>query len=121
MKILLVADAEWVINQTRAAMSGEHDLVETSDPREAEETMSDAEIVLIDMQVGSMGGMALTRSLKSLAMAGEIVDAPIVLLLDRTADEFLAKRSGADAWLLKPFSAQDLNATLAEVAPTSAA
>ena len=68
MKILLVADADWVINQTRAAMTGEHELVEITDPREAEETMSDAEIVLIDMQVGSMGGMALTRSLKSLAL-----------------------------------------------------
>ncbi len=117
MKILLVADSPWVINQTHAALGGSHDIVAVGDPRHAETTLAEhsADVIIIDMQVGSMGGMALTRSLKGIVMAGEAPDAPMVLLLDRSADEFLAKRSGADTWLLKPFTAQDLAAKLASV------
>ena len=37
---------------------------------------------------------------------------PILLLLDRSADAFLAKRAGADDWLIKPFSPQDLRASV---------
>ena len=117
MKVLLVADSPWVINQTHAALGGSHEIVEVDDPYEAENTLAAAaaDVVLIDMQVGSMGGMALTRSLKGVVMAGEAPDAPMVLLLDRSADEFLAKRSGADAWLIKPFTSQDLAAVLESV------
>ena len=46
--------------------------------------------------------------------------APIVLLLDRQADVFLAKRAGADAYLVKPFTSQQLRAALGALpAPTA--
>ncbi len=35
-------------------------------------------------------------------------------MLDRAADGFLAKRAGADGWLVKPFTARDLREALAE-------
>ena len=122
MNVLLVTDSQWVTNQVNAALGGSHDIIEISDPYEAEEaaTTAEADVILIDMQVGSMGGMALTRTLKGVAMSGEAPDAPIVLLLDRSADEFIAKRSGADAWLIKPFTSQDLSAALAAVVPAAA-
>jgi DNA-binding response OmpR family regulator len=118
MKVLLVADSPWVANQVRSALGGTHDIVEVTDPSEAEDvaTTAEADVVIIDMQVGSMGGMAITRNIKGVVMSGESPDAPIVLLLDRSADEFIAKRSGADAWLIKPFTSQDLAATRASVA-----
>lgn len=120
MNVMLVADSAWVINQTNAALGGSHEITEINDPDTIEQHISEdgADVILIDLQVGSMGGMALTRYLKSSAMAGQSEDAPIVLLLDRSADEFIAKRSGADAWIVKPFSAQDLLATLSSVVPT---
>jgi DNA-binding response OmpR family regulator len=37
---------------------------------------------------------------------------PVILLLDRDADAFLAGRSGAVAWVRKPFSAHDLRAAV---------
>jgi DNA-binding response OmpR family regulator len=37
---------------------------------------------------------------------------PVVLLLDRQADTFLAGRSGADAWVTKPFTASALRAAI---------
>lgn len=119
MNVLLVADSPWVINQVHAALGGSHEIVEVRDPYTAEQaaTTAEAGVILIDMQVGSMGGMALTRALKGVAMTGEAPASPIVLLLDRRADEFLARRSGADAWLIKPFTTQDLHAVLAGVVP----
>lgn len=115
--MLVVSDASWVQNQVKAALSGSGDIVEAADPRQAERAAERAEAAVVDMQVGSMGGMALTRALKSALPGG----APIVLLLDRRADRFIAKRAGADAWLLKPFSAQDLRSALASAPPAGAA
>ena len=110
-RVILVADADWVRNQTLSALGGpDNEMIEVTDPRtaldRADET--DPDLAIIDMQVGSMGGMALTRTLKDGAMVGDIGAMPILLLLDRSADTFLAKRAGADAWLVKPFSSQDL-------------
>jgi DNA-binding response OmpR family regulator len=45
-----------------------------------------------------------------------------VLLLDRSADSFLAKRAGADAWVIKPFHDAELRAAVqGESSPDSAA
>jgi len=110
-----VCDVPWVQNQVRAALSGAHEIVSVTDPYAAEEaaTAEGADLAIVDMQVGSMGGMAITRSLKG-ATPGAV---PIVLLLDRRADAFIARRSGADAWLLKPFTAQELRSVLAAAVP----
>jgi DNA-binding response OmpR family regulator len=109
--ILLVADAAWVRNKALAALGGPaHEIIDVDDPRAALDVAAERrpDIAIVDMQVGSMGGMAVTRSLKDGALTGDTDAMPIVLLLDRSADEFLAKRAGADAWLVKPFTAQDL-------------
>ena len=50
--------------------------------------------------------MAVVRAIKA-AMEGR--DLPrLVILLDREVDGFLAKRAGADAWVVKPFSTHEL-------------
>lgn len=119
-QILLVADAPWVVNQTRSALGGPaNDIHELSDPRrlldEALEVAPD--VTIVDMQVGSMGGMALVRMFRDAVMAGEIRPGPVVLLLDRSADEFLARRAGANAWIVKPFTAQQLAGTITPLLP----
>lgn len=119
MKVLVVADAPWVRSEVAAATSDPgFELLEEADPRSVVDTCVDAvpDVVIIDLQVGSMGGMAVTRSLRDAILAGEIEDATLVLLLDREADAFLAGRSGADAWLVKPFTTQQLRALLTPVA-----
>ncbi|HUG74568.1 MAG TPA: response regulator, partial [Acidimicrobiia bacterium] len=64
--------------------------------------------VLVDLQVGSMGGMAMCREVRS---TGD--DAPpVILLLDRDADSFLAGRSGAVAAVRKPFSSDALRSAI---------
>jgi DNA-binding response OmpR family regulator len=118
---LVVADGSWVKNEVRSALSlGSWQIEEIDDPRSVtgrlEESRVDA--VIIDMQVGSKGGMAVVRSIRQ---ATDPADRPrMILLLDRSADEFLARRAGADAAVLKPFDAPELRKALA-LQPVAAA
>ena len=60
------------------------------------------DLVVLDFQIGSMGGMATSLDLR-LEESGDRLDpVRILLLLDRRADVFLAKRAKADGWLVKP-------------------
>jgi DNA-binding response OmpR family regulator len=109
--ILLVADSSWVVNDVRAALSdGRSSIDVVADPRQVAAAVAtrQPDLLLVDLQVGSMGGMAVTRAVRDAAATNSGVRPPIVLMLDRDADAFLAGRSGADAWVRKPFSAEDL-------------
>lgn len=116
MKVLLVADASWIQNETMAALSDPETVIrQIDDPRTAAQVAGEFEpdVVIVDMQVASMGGMAVARSVREAEFAEEMPATSIVLLLDRTADEFLAKRASADAWVVKPFTPQQLRAAIA--------
>ena len=60
------------------------------------------DLVVLDQQIGNMGAMACSLNLRLEESAGEIDHVPILVLLDRRPDVFLARRSGADGWILKP-------------------
>ena len=63
------------------------------------------DLVILDLQIGNMGGFAVAIDLHLEASAGRAPTVPILLLLDREADRFLAKRAAADAELVKPVDA----------------
>jgi DNA-binding response OmpR family regulator len=52
-----------------------------------------------------MGGIAVTMDLRLDESAGTLPRVPILMLLDRDADIHMARRSGADGWLIKPLDA----------------
>jgi CheY-like chemotaxis protein len=107
--VLLVADAEWVRNDIEAAITDPTSSVTVlDDPTAAGAVAGRApfDLIVVDMQVRSMGGMAIVRLLRDAMATHEMEPAPILLLLDRAADAFLAKRAGASAHLIKPISAQ---------------
>lgn len=111
--ILVVTDEEWVLDDVRAALSEPRfTLREITDPHLVTAGLESISAVLVDMQVGSMGGMAVTRAIRNAASVGGTTPPPVILLLDRDADAFLAGRSGATAWVRKPFSSHDLRAAL---------
>jgi CheY-like chemotaxis protein len=60
------------------------------------------DLVIVDLQMGSMGGMAVCLELRLEESYGNLPHAPVLMLLDRRADVFLAKRSGAEGWVVKP-------------------
>ena len=116
MHVLIATDADWVLNEVRAALEGAGTtftvcrsgrevapVVETRTP----------DVAVLDLQIGSMGGMAVTMDLRLDETSGALPRVPIVMLLDRTADVHLARRSGADAWLVKPLDPISLRRAVA--------
>ena len=110
-RILVVADTQWVINDVISALSlPGFEVTQHDDPRTLVAAVVEQrpDVVAVDLQVGTMGGMAMTRAIKDAVEAGELPQVPVVLLLDRVADGFLAKRAAANSWLVKPFSPHQL-------------
>jgi DNA-binding response OmpR family regulator len=62
----------------------------------------DPDLVVVDLQMGNMGGMAVCLDLRLEESYGNLPHVPVLMLLDRRADVFLARRSGAEGWLVKP-------------------
>lgn len=116
-RILVVADTPWVRNEVHASLTTpDFHLVDLAYPSEVAATALDGgfDAVVVDLQVGSMGGMALTRDLREQAGLRGVDHLPVVILLDRAADAFLAKRAGASAWVTKPFDAHEIRAALSQ-------
>lgn len=126
-EILLVADLPWVAEAVQAALGGApYHLATVAEPAEAASWCREhaPAVVLVDLQIGSRGGMAVVRDLRAAAQAEGATPPPTVVLLDRSVDAFLARRSGADAWIRKPFSGFALRRLLdrlAAAAPSTAA
>lgn len=101
-------------NEVRSALSiGSWQIEEINDPTAVVDRIEESRVdaVIVDMQVGSAGGMAVVRWIRQ---ATDPLTRPrMVMLLDRSADTFLARRAGADASVLKPFDAPDLRAAIA--------
>ena len=111
MNVLLATDADWLVRDVVAALGGPDTSFTVCSARAATSptcsshrlSSGDAiDVALFDLQIGSMGGMAVTLSLRLDESSGRVPHVPIVMLLDRVADVFLARRSGADGWLVKP-------------------
>ena len=69
---------------------------------------STPDLVVLDLQIGNMGGIATCLHLRHEAGAGRLPEVPVLMLLDRQADVFLARRSDADGWVVKPLDAFSL-------------
>ena len=108
MHILLATDADWIVDDVTAAL-GDDNVHFTvcrdgrAVARQVVERLPD--LAILDLQIGSMGGMAVTMSLRLDESAGAVDHVKVLMLLDRRADLHLARRSGAEGWLVKPLDA----------------
>jgi DNA-binding response OmpR family regulator len=106
--ILIATDAQWVLNEIQAVFGSSSTTIQVVTngrlvaPAVAERT---PDIAILDMQVGSMGGMAITMDLRLDYSSGALPNVPILMLLDREADVHMARRSGANGWIIKPLDA----------------
>ena len=78
-------------------------------------TQRTPDVAVLDLQVGSMGAMAVTMNLRLDESGGPLPHIPVVMLLDRIADVHLARRSGAEGWLVKPIDSLRLRRAVKEV------
>ena len=60
------------------------------------------DLVIADLQIGSMGAMAICLELRHEESYGACDPVSVMMLLDRRADVFLARRSTADGFVVKP-------------------
>jgi DNA-binding response OmpR family regulator len=60
------------------------------------------DLVILDSQIGRMGGMATTLDLHFGSCSARAPHVPVLQLLDRRADVFLARSSEAEGWVVKP-------------------
>ncbi len=72
----------------------------------------DVDLVIVDLQVGAMGGMAITMELRNLESYGGADAVSVLMLLDRRPDVFLARRSGADGFVVKPLDPQRMRSAV---------
>ena len=103
--ILVVSDAPRVLDDVVAGVGGPEIVVRSVQagldvlPAVLEDL---PDLVVLDLQIGNMGGMATCLNLSLEEGAGRLGYVPVLMLLDRRADVFLARRSAAEGWLIKP-------------------
>lgn len=108
--MLVATDAQWLADVVVAALRDDHtSFTICSEGREVARLLKQAakdgrtyDIAVLDLQIGTMGGMAVAMAMRHDAGAGSAPEIPTLMLLDRVADVHLAKRSAADGWLIKP-------------------
>jgi DNA-binding response OmpR family regulator len=113
-KILVAADGPWIRDQVRMAfLAPGQDVIDVSRGQEVREAVRvhQPDLVVLDLQIGNMGGIAVAIDLHLEASAGRLPEVPILLLLDREHDRFLAKRAAAEGELVKPVDAATLRRT----------
>jgi len=113
--VLVASDADWVRDHVRAALVGPgFELIEVERGQVVRGAVDEREpdLVIVDLQIGNMGGMAVALDLRLEESGGRLPHVPILILLDREADRFLARRSAADAMLVKPIDAGTLRRTV---------
>ncbi|WP_419921692.1 response regulator [Candidatus Poriferisodalis sp.] len=113
-EVLLATDADWVVEEVAAALSGPDvtfRVVRSGQEVRPAVEASTPDLVILDFQIGNMGGMASCLDLRLESGMGRLPRVPVLMLADREADIFLARRSDADAWLVKPLNPMQLRRT----------
>ncbi|MDQ1392896.1 MAG: hypothetical protein QOF30_1873 [Acidimicrobiaceae bacterium] len=101
----MASDAEWVRDQLRSVLATSDTkvrMVNTGARVLPALRRRAADLVILDLQIGNMGGMAVCLDLRLEESAGRLEPMKVIMLLDRRADVFLARRSGAEGWLVRP-------------------
>ncbi len=113
--VVVAADGAWIRNQVRTALAAtDLEIIELDRGQDVRDVVAarQPDLVILDLQIANMGGVAVAIDLHLEASAGRAPTVPILLLLDREHDRFLAKRAAADAELVKPIDPGTLRRTV---------
>ncbi len=107
-RLLIATDSDGVFAELDAALGDDNttiDRVRTGAEVRGAVVSSSPDLVILDLQIGNMGGIAAALDLRNEESAERVSPQRILLLVDREADTFLAGRSGANGWITKPLDA----------------
>ena len=115
--MLVATDADSILDAIDAALGGTYNVFRVRKGADVRAAVAevDPDVVLLDLQIGNMGGIAACLDLRLEERAGRLDERHILILLDREADIFLARRAEADGWLIKPLDAFRLRRAVATV------
>ena len=102
---LIATDAKWVLDEVQGALEGPGTKLTYCESGKQVTPAAKADmpdLAILDLQIGTMGAMAVTMELRLEESGGRVAHVPVLMLLDREADVFLARRAGAEGWLIKP-------------------
>jgi twitching motility two-component system response regulator PilH len=115
-KILVVDDSPSMLNMMSAPLKEKgYDIVTAADGEEALEKAQGEkpDLILLDVILPKKNGFQVCRQLKT---APETKDIKIILVTtkDQESDKFWGLKQGADEYMTKPFTSEDLVATVAK-------
>lgn len=116
-RLLVVTDNESVRHELEFGFPADVEVTLAREARDAWEWLREEvpSAVVVDLQTGSSGGFSLASDMSASA---RLAGVPVVMLVDRYQDDWLARRCGARAVLVKPV---DAGAVLAAVTGAPAA
>ena len=88
-KVLLATDSDETAEETFAALSSNETIVSRVTRGEDVRSVAaelEPDLVILDLQIGNMGGVAASLDLRHEITAGRLKPLKIILLLDRDAD-----------------------------------
>ncbi len=103
--VLLATDSDAVYNEVDAALADNDTTVwrlRTGSQVLEVIKANEPELVLLDLQIGNMGGIATCLAIRQEEGFDRMMQRPVGLLLDRSVDTFLAQEARADGWIIKP-------------------
>jgi len=105
--ILLATDSDALADEVEAAVAGTHLLHRVRAGVDVVPAIGEVDpgLVLLDLQIGNMGGVAACLAVRQREEMGDLDERPVLLLLDRDVDVFLAGEARADGHLVKPVDA----------------
>jgi DNA-binding response OmpR family regulator len=114
LRLLVVTDNDSVRHQLRYGFPTGVDVEIAREARDAWQRLDDyvPAAVIVDLQTGSAGGFALASDMRG---ANRLARVPVVMLIDRYQDDWLARQAGARAVLVKPVDAGELFTTITKL------
>ena len=105
--VLVVSDDERIRDEARFGFAPGLGVALARDAREALEQMEIdvPSVIVIDLHTGSAGGFALA---KDMGQSTRLSSVPVLMLLDRDQDRWLAQQAGAHLIRTKPIDTSDL-------------
>ena len=116
--VLISSDSAWIRDDVDAVVGGPDTTIRwVQEGAEVLPAVRDREpdLVVLDLQIGNMGGMATCLELRLEESAARLPHIPVLMLLDRRPDVHLARRSEADGWLVKPLDPIRIRRAVAEL------
>lgn len=108
--VLVVTDDPTLELEARYAFPDDFDVVVVGDARAASSELAawTPAVLVVDLLSGSAGGYALGSDM---AQNARLDGVPMLMLIDRHQDDWLARQAGADAVRTKPIDTAELVAT----------